>query len=180
MPIVSGATSSALSGVSVTGTAASGQVPVASSSSAGVWKYPPGFEFGYDEITSGVNITGTTAATATTIITCAAHTFDGAAVLVEFYSPQVALDTGAAGDTLGIDLWEGASDLGGFSFLRSVITASQNYATVRATHRFTPSAGSHTYLLKAYASSTTGTPSINGGAGGAGINFSAFVRFTKA
>ncbi len=140
----------------------------------------PGYEIGYDQITTGVNITGTTEAGANTIITCAAHTFDGTPVICEFFSPQVAFPTASLGNSLGINLWEGATELGNLVFMRVDQISNQDFKSVYARYRFTPSAASHTYLLKAYASSTTGTPSIGAGAGGVGANVPAFVRFTKA
>ncbi len=138
----------------------------------------PGFEIGYDQITSGVNVTGTAEATPTTIITCAAHTFDGAPVLAQFFSPQVAMPTGT-NSTLGISLWEGSTELGAMGFKRTDLTAAQDYHVISAFYRFTPSAASHTYLLRAWVSVTTGTPSIGAGAGGVGANVPAFLRFTK-
>lgn len=137
----------------------------------------PGFEVGYDQITSGVNIASTTQATPTTIITCAAHTFDGAAVVATFFSPQVSYPT-VANATIGIDLWEGATNLGEFSFTRTS-SATQQFATVMGAFRFTPTAAAHTYLVQAYASSTTGTPNVGGGAGTAGAIMPCFIRFTK-
>jgi hypothetical protein len=39
------------------------------------WGYPPGFEIGYDQITSPVNVASTTEASGTTVITCGALRF---------------------------------------------------------------------------------------------------------
>lgn len=179
-PIISGPSAAAakISGVTVTGTAAAGDVPVASSSSAGVWQLPPAYEFGYDQITAGVNVTGTSAATANAIITCAAHTFDGNPVILVFFSPEVACSTTAA-STMGISLWESGAPIGDLGFIRTDITASQDLKPVFLSYRFTPTAASHTYTIAAYTSSTTGTPSIQAGSGGSGVNLPAFARFIK-
>ena len=138
-----------------------------------------GFEVGYDQITAGVNITGTTEAAPTTIITCAAHTFDGAPVLATFFSPNIVMPTGSSSDVLGISLWEGATELGAIAFLRSGVTANTAIFGGSFMYRFTPSAASHTYLVRAWVSSTTGTPGIGAGAAGVGARVPAFVRFTK-
>lgn len=137
----------------------------------------PGYEIGYDQITSNVNITGTTAAGATTIITCAAHTFDGAAVLLTVYSPQLAVST-TSGAFVTVALWEGSTEIGEIANFRSVSSTQQSF-TLLAQYRFTPSAAAHTYLIKAFTGSTTGTPSFGAGSAGTAANVAAFARFTK-
>jgi hypothetical protein len=170
----------AISGVIVSGAAVAGDAIIASSAAAGSWVFPPAHEFGYDQITANANVTGTTEAGANTIITCAAHVFDGAAVICEFCCSQIQFDTNAGTDVLGISLWEGASELGILGFYRPNTAATQEYQACTLQVRFTPTAASHTYLLKAWATSVTGTPAITAGAGGVGQNFPAFIRFTKA
>lgn len=166
----------AISGVTVTGTAAAGQVPVASSSSAGAWANPPGFEFGYDQITVGVNVASTTEATPTTIITCGAHTFDGGAVMAHFFCAAV---TGATASFVVVNLWEGATNLGQLAVVSGISASNQIGVPVSAHYRFTPTAASHSYLIQAFCGSTTGTPAITAGAAGAGNHVPTFVRFTK-
>ena len=179
MPIGPSGTSGALSGVTVSGTAASGQVPVASSSSGGAWAYPPGFEINYTQITAAVNIASTTEATGTTIISPGAITFDGTAVLVTFYSTAVYTPTSAAGDSVTIALFEGATEIGRFAQLITPASTAQMRWPVCAQLRFTPTAASHTYTVTASANSTTGTPKVDAGAGGTAVQSPAFVRFVK-
>lgn len=176
-PIVSGGggASGVISGVTVTGTAASGDVPVASSSSAGTWSLPPGYEFGYDQITSAVTVTSTTESSGTTVISCAAHTFDGAPVWAHFFSPWAQ----AQDSDVICSLFEGATQIG------RLWDVSQHFATgtdsadpVSAWYRFTPSAGSHTYTVTAF-SFFGGTISISAGAAGTGLFVPAFIRFIK-
>lgn len=171
--------SAALSGVTVTGTAANGQVPVASSSSAGAWAYPPGFEIGYDAITAPVNIVGTTQGAATTVISCAAHTFDGNPVMLQVFCPELTLAT-VSGSAVGITLIESAAAITDVMFVRiDVAPTTKHFLFVNAHYRFTPTAGSHTYTIGAYTGSTTGTPSFGAGAGTGGATAPAFARFTK-
>lgn len=177
MPIVSGGgTSGALSGVTVTGTAASGQVPVASSSSAGAWAYPPGFEISYTAITSPVNVVSTTESTGTAIISPAAATFDGGAVLVEFFgnikSPSI------AGQSVVVSLFESTTQITEMVQLTTPAAANA-ILSMTGKYRFTPTAGSHTYAITAFTTNTTGTPAVNAGAGGTGNAPPAYVRFTK-
>lgn len=182
MPIIGGGQSSgggAISGVTVTGTAASGQVPVASSAAAGVWAYPPGFEINYTQITAPVNVVSTTEATGTTIISPGALTFDGTAVLVQCFTPVVTPNTTTA--TVRVCLFEGATQITRLSttFLGSG-SALQGIIPVMSFFRFTPTAAAHTYTVTAFASSTAGTPSVVAGPGGTGGEPPAFIRFVKA
>jgi hypothetical protein len=136
-------------------------------------------EIAYAEITSGVNITGTTSGGATTVISPGAITFDGGLVLVEVFSPAILCDTGAVGDLFNCSLFEGSTELGRLAQIRSLSTAIRNAVPMYAAYRFTPSAGSHTYTIRCYVTATTGTPVFNAGAGGTNAYLPAFVRFTK-
>lgn len=163
----------AISGVTVTGTAASGDVPVASSSSAGVWAFPPGYEIGYDQITANVTVSSSTEATPTAIISCAAHTFDGTAVLLQVFIPsnQVAA---AAGAEIVVVLFEATTELGRLgTFGGTTGVNGQGYYG----YRFTPSAASHTYTISGYQAS--GNATVNAGAAGTAAYLPAFARFTK-
>jgi len=179
VPIISGGGgASTLSGAVITGTAAAGQVPVATSAAAGSWKYPPGFEINYTQITSVVNVVSTTEASPTTVIAPGAVTFDGTAVLLHFFSPGVTAPNAAAGDILRISLYEGASELGVIAFLQTSAAQSMS-APISAFLKFTPTAASHTYIIGSSVNTTTGTPHVSAGAGGTATFSPAFVRFTK-
>lgn len=143
------------------------------------WQLPPGYEFGYDQITAGVNVASTTEATGTTIISCAAHTFDGSPVMCEFYSPLVVLPAANPG-LITVSLFEAATQIGELAWERVGTGAGVvTYASISASLRFTPTAASHTYTITAFVNSTTGTPSIGAGAGGTATNVPCFCRFTK-
>jgi hypothetical protein len=170
----------AISGVTVTGTGAAGKVPVASSAAAGTWAFPPGFEIGYAQITAPVAVVSTTEATGTTIVAPGALVFDGAPVLVTFFSPAVRVDTAGAGDFVIISLFEGASQITRLVLLETIVIGqATNYSTT-GSFRFTPTAASHTYTVTASVSSTaSGTPQVGAGAGGTGGYPPAYVRFQK-
>lgn len=178
MPIVS-VDPVAISGATVTGSAASGQVPVASSSSAAVWKYPPGFEINYTAITSNANVTDTSEATATALISPGAITFDGTAVLVHFFCPAILTDTAAATDTVTVTLFEGSTQITRLGVAKTEVVAAPNLTAASYFYRFTPTAASHTYKVCAFANSATGTPTLTAGNGGTNGYSPAFVRFTK-
>jgi len=136
-----------------------------------------GYEVGYDQITSPVNITGTTEASPTTVIAGSEHAFDGSPVIAEFFSPSVLPPT-VASQALIIMLFEGSTEIGRWGDIRSP-SASLNAIPVTLRYRFTPSAGNHTYSIEAFVSSVTGTPAIQAGAGGSAAYLPAYLRFTK-
>lgn len=139
----------------------------------------PGYEIGYDQITSSVAVASTTEASGTTIITASAYTFDGAAVICEFFSPFVYCPSSSNG-TVTVCLFEGATQLGRIGVVENGPNTQQVGVPYGCRFRFTPSAGSHTYKITAFANVTTGTPTVSAGSGGTGANVPAFLRFTKA
>jgi len=139
-----------------------------------------GSEIGYDQITTAVDVASTTQATGTTIISCAAHTFDGSPVICEFFSERVITGSDSQRFVV-VSLFEGATQITQLAYIRNQAAANGSSAHVctYAKYRFTPTAGSHTYTITAYADNLTGTPSIQAGAGGSATQAPAFVRFTK-
>lgn len=135
---------------------------------------PTGWEFGYDEIVSDAVISATTEASGNTVITCAAHVFDG--------SPVNAIFEGGggfsmvAGSTCVVSLFESTTQIG------RLTSAVNNTALVllfpyHGSFQFTPSAGSHTYTVTAFRA--TANTTLQAGAGGTGVNPPVSVRFTK-
>lgn len=137
--------------------------------------YPPGYEIGYDEVTTSVSVAMTTESTSTTVVTCATHTFDGAAVMVEFFSPSV---SPAQANTAFItfSLFEGATQIGRIGTVENAAVGALA-VPVTLKRRFSPTAGTHTYSIKAYEAGGAG--SVGAGAGGAGVSFPMYARFVK-
>ena len=143
----------------------------ASGATPGVnWAYPPGYEFGYDQITTNVTVSSTTEASGNTVISCAAHTFDGAPVVAEFFTPRV--ECGSTGFVI-VCLFEGATELGQLA----VHNTTSGSASGRGSLRFTPTAGSHTYTVTAFRVNNNGT--IHAGSGGTAAVVPTYIRFTK-
>lgn len=145
------------------------------------YSYPPGYEINYTQITSPVSITDTSESTATALISPGAVTFDGGAVMVHFFSPFVKLGNADPADATTVTLFEGSTQIG-----RIVDVGDNNIPTglgftigLTGFYRFTPSAGSHTYKVCAFVTSTTGTPQLGAGTPGTAAYVPAFVRFTK-
>src|SRR5438067_2379945 len=125
-----------------------------------------GTEISYDQITAFVNITSTNIAAPTLIIQGSAHVYDGAFVLVQFYSPAVSAPA-VVGNQTEISLTMDGVDLGRGLFSAGTNTSfASNNGAANIWLRTTPSAASHTFAVTAFAQSTTGTPAVAAGTGG--------------
>ena len=130
-------------------------------------------ELGYSQITSSVTVgTSVTNVTSTLTVVC-----DGGPILVEFFAPSVRCWLG--GDNLTFSLFEDgvqkASPWG-----ESVSQNDLQATPVQLQYRLTPSAGSHTYQVKAVASLSS-SQQVRAGSGGTGsTSYSpAFLRVSK-
>jgi hypothetical protein len=137
----------------------------------------PGYEYTYVEFTADAAPTATTEATANTVVTAAAVSFDGSTtVLIEFFAPY-ASPTNTAGAYVFFVLYDGSSSIGLMGAIRTPSATGDHVVPVRLTHRLTPSNASHTYSIRAYVSSGTGE--VVGGSGGTGNYVPGFIRITK-
>jgi hypothetical protein len=155
---------------------------VASGESTGLkWAWPPGHEFDYSQITSPVTVSGTaeTSAGSTLVITGNAATYDGDPVILEFFSPAVTTASDAAGRDIRMGLYESTTFLGRLGLAQKDAAGTQDpYAPWFLGYRFTPTAGSHTYLLRAMRTGANAT--IQAGAAGATNYVPAYMRIIKA
>lgn len=134
-------------------------------------------EIGYDEITASVFPTATSSVTANTVIAGSAYTFDGKPVIMEFHADNVGVPTGTVGLSIAVGLFEGAT-LINFANMETPATGSQFTAPFNFKLRFTPTAASHTYSIKAWV--TSGTGAVFAGTRAGGGNGPAYLRFTRA
>ena len=141
--------------------------------------YPPSHEIAYVEATGFTVITATTEATAQSIVSSGAVTFDGTSVVLEFFVPRVAL-TSTSGSSVTAYLYADGVSVGILSQIVNpgAALSSGVAVPVRATRRLTPSAGSHTYSVR-FAGSVSGAE-VDAGAGGTGAFLPGFIRITKA
>lgn len=126
-----------------------------------------------DTITSSVTVTSTTEASGTTVISAAAHTFDGEPVIATFSAPFVQSASGAA---IVICLFEGTTQICRFGAVGTGTTVSD--VAFECSYRFSPSAGPHTFKVTAFMGAT-GSGQVRAGAGGTADYRPAFLRFTK-
>lgn len=131
-------------------------------------------ELDYAEITSVASVTATDEATPQTIITGNAVSYDGSTiVMVDFFAPYAHLDNSA--HTLYVALWDESAIVARLFLVGS----TGDFSPVRAGYRFTPSAGAHTYRIRAHTAAAT--PQIGAGAAsGANSYVPAFMRIVTA
>jgi len=135
-------------------------------------------ELGYTQFTANVSVTATTEATANTIVTASAVSFDGStAAVIEFFSPVSNPDPGGAGRSLVFWLYQDGTSIGQLGAMLTP-AASTMITPVRLARRMTPSSGSRTYSIRATVSAGTGT--VGAGAGGAGAVMPGFILITRA
>jgi hypothetical protein len=150
---------------------------VRSTGSANAYAYPPGYELDYVEITTGVTITGTAFASETTIVTGTSQAYTAEPIFVHFFSPGVDFDATAAGEALIILLYDGSTAIGRLDTIIADTTATARKAS-SGHYRFTPTADTHQYIVKAYKASGS-TAAVGAGAAGGNVNVPAFLRITK-
>lgn len=133
----------------------------------------------YQEFTSVINVASTTESSGTTIVTAPAFTADGtSSYWIEFYADVSTPTTGAGSFTI-CSIFEGATQIGRITDLRSP-TAGQVQQTQIGRRKLTPTAASHTYSITAFSSSTTGTPQVIAGAGGTSTFVPGYICIEKA
>lgn len=131
-----------------------------------------GGELDYVEKTSATSVTATTEATANTVVTGNAVAYSGSQrIKIEFWCEYV---IAPAAVSIFLALYDGASSIGIIGQVGNGSFVTPMYAV-----RFlTPSNASHTYSIRSYVGSGTGT--VQGGAGGSGASMPAFIRITAA
>ena len=138
-------------------------------------------EYDYVEVTGTSTITATADGNSggTAVIYGNAVTYDGSTrVKIEFYAPY--LQYNVAGQSILVNLYDGTTDLGRLCNMGPPSATATDLAPAKGERYLTPSAGSHTYHIRAWKSSASGTAIVGGGAGGASAYMPAFMRITKA
>ena len=135
-------------------------------------------ELDYVQITSAASITASVEASANTVVTGSAVTYDGStSIVVEFYAPVITPNAGAA-ENINIWLFDGSSSIGLMGQFTAATSATYR-DPVHMTRRLTPSAAAHTYSIRATVTAG-GTGTVQAGAGGSGAYMPAFIRITRA
>jgi hypothetical protein len=142
-------------------------------SGAVAWSLPPGYEFDYVPKTTNTTLSATSAATANTIVTGNAVTYDGStAIEIVFSCPTTDRSGGAT--LIALWLYDGSSEVGSLYYSVAATTARVG---IYASYRLTPSAAAHTYSIRG--SVNASSADINAGAAGSGNFTPCYIRQTK-
>ena len=144
------------------------------------WVLGGGGEWDYKQATADITgINATTEGGAATVLTGNAVTYDGTRVKLEFYAPEIVYVAGTGTNKLTAVFLRDSIVVGqavvlesGSSFVSSEGAKAECFDT--------PSAGSHTYAVKAFAAATSPNYTVKAGAGGSGNLVPAYMRVTKA
>ena len=110
-----------------------------------------GGELAYAQATADQSFTATTAPTANTVVTAPAVSLNGSTpVLVEFFAASVNPPS-TSGGQLYFQLWDGSTDIQRLALIQNVAALVLRLPLYVAV-RLTPSSGSHTYSVRAWAS----------------------------
>lgn len=135
----------------------------------------PGYEFDYVERTTSLSVSATTEAGADSWIDGNSVTYDGSTrIKIEFWA--VAIDLSNNGVLFA--LYDGSTDLGRLIDIRMLGSGLSGDVSAYGVRFLTPSAAAHTYHIKVF--KTSGTVTINAGAGGTNTYFPNWYRITKA
>lgn len=134
-----------------------------------------GTELDYVAFSSPVSITATSEGTANTVVTGTSQAYAAVPIVIEFYCPAVSVQATTSAACF-IVLFDGVTVVGMLAGPRTPAAAA-NRLDGSGKVRLTPSAGTHQYIVKAWTSS--GTSSIEAGAGGTGDYVNGFLRVTK-
>lgn len=145
----------------------------------GLWKsMGQGQELHYSEgPTAMTTVTATSAAAAQVIIAGASVTYDGSPIVIEAMIGAAA-PPAAAGSYLMINLWDGSTDLGYLSYIQSPAASQLIVPTGVVERRLTPTAGAHTYSVRA--SVNAGSGQIYSTAGAPGSSLPISLRIVRA
>ncbi len=135
-------------------------------------------ELAYAEITAIVDLTATSEGGANVIVTAPAITCDGATtIIVEFFSPCYSPGAGD-GRYSGLLLYDNGVLLGWLGQTQNdgSTAGGQVGNAVEVKRRFTPSAGSHVFSVRAF--SNAGGGKIYSGPGGAGTYLPSYIRIS--
>lgn len=131
------------------------------------------------ELSTSPTVTTFTEGTAQTLLTSNSIIFDGTTrVIIEMGEFHSDFTANASGDAFVHLLYEDSTLLGRL-FTHIANGTANTRLVAHGKLRRTPSAGTHTYTIKAYKSTNLATFTSGGGAGGTGDNVAAFLRVIR-
>lgn len=137
------------------------------------WAAVPLTPLDYVQITASVTVSGSVYSSPTDVITGSTVTYAATPTLIQFYSPRIERSTGAS---ISIGLYDGSTHI---ATIAEYSDGNGGHGVpCYAAYRFTPTAASHTYSIKAFCSGGN-TTVFAGNASGSGAYAPAFIRVTR-
>ncbi len=167
----------------ITSLAAADQFAVANSGASNSLRadHLPGFTLDYVEITAAVTVTATTDGNSqgTAIIDGNSVSYDGSTIVkIEFYAPYISYNV--SNNAILINLYDGTNDLGRLVNMSQITGSNAQTMGAYGVRFLTPSNASHTYHIRGWKTSASGSASVGAAAGGASSYVPAFMRITVA
>ncbi len=135
-------------------------------------------ELDYVQVTGSVSPTATTEATANTLVSSSSIAYDGNTIIVvEFFAGNARPDITAAGRSLTFYLYQDGTSIGLLGFISTPAAGAAN-VPISLRRRFKPTAGTHSYSVRASVSAGTGL--VSAGAGTIGNPTPMYLRITRA
>jgi hypothetical protein len=136
-------------------------------------------ELAYVQVTAAPTaVAVATSATAQTVMTLPSIVADGISPLIVEVDAIAAIPHSAGIGSVTVSLWEGATELTHLCTVTNEVASTNLAIPIKGKYRFAPSAGPHTYTIKAF--STTTAWDIWAGSGGVAGNPPFFARITRA
>jgi hypothetical protein len=119
-----------------------------------VENHGPATELAYAQFTTAVTVPVVAEASAVTVVSAGSVTYSAQPIVIEFFAAAIAVAATPA--QVVCNLWDGGADLGRIGGIINPGTAQQ-FVPAMLRRRLTPTAGAHTYIVKAWAASAAGT-----------------------
>ena len=134
-------------------------------------------ELGYSQIASNVTVNNATAGTGVEVIAPLTVVCDGGPVLVEFFTTALQ-PSNTAGDELTVSLFQDSSEKVRYWGYATSQATNNGFRPASLSYRVTPTAGSHTFSVKAFVTNAARTGVVAAGNTTTG-NAPAFLRVSK-
>ena len=125
-----------------------------------------------------LTVTATSEGTAQTVVTLPAITYEAVPHEIVFSAPSARASTSAAATLLTFSLYDGGTHVSVIGQITNPVSGQSTRSTICIPYPFTPSAGSHTYLVKVWVSSGTGAL-VDAGTGLAGALAPGFLSVRR-
>lgn len=145
----------------------------------------PGAELFYAQVTTNVTVSSTSEASPNDVVSLGAQTYDGSDIYLEFFAPEIEAIANNDGTAAFIFMvWDATTELCRFVDARPIVKNGLGITVgpIFGRLKLTPSAGSHTYKVRALKSGNIDNATLDAGSGsgGSGVHSPIYLRAIKA